>query len=86
MLCRTFSTKFIHDYNTAVPPYVALVSRFTLLFGAAGSIIHCLVIYDVGHSMSSEPNFQHSDSRMILSMIETKTMNSFGDVFKILER
>jgi hypothetical protein len=34
----------------------------------------------MGHSMSSEPNFQHSDPRMKLSM--TKTMNSFGDFFQ----
>jgi hypothetical protein len=38
--------------------------------------------YCRGHSMSSEPNFQHSDSRMKLSICETKTMNSFGDFFQ----
>jgi hypothetical protein len=32
--------------------------------------------------MSSEPNFQHSDTRMKLSVCETKTMNSFGDFFQ----
>jgi hypothetical protein len=37
-----------------------------------------------GYSMSSEPNFQHSDPRMKLSICETKTMNSFVDFFKIL--
>jgi hypothetical protein len=36
----------------------------------------------VGHSMSSEPNFQHSDPRMKLSICETKTMNRFGDFFQ----
>jgi hypothetical protein len=36
----------------------------------------------LGHSMSSEPNFQHSDSRMKLSICETKTMNSFGNFFQ----
>jgi hypothetical protein len=35
-----------------------------------------------GHSMSSEPNFQHSDPRMKLSICETKTMNSVGDFFQ----
>jgi hypothetical protein len=32
-----------------------------------------------GHSMSSEPNFQHSDPIMKLSTREAKIMNSFGD-------
>jgi hypothetical protein len=36
-----------------------------------------------GHSMTSEPNFQHSDLRMKLSICEAKIMNSFGDFFKI---
>jgi hypothetical protein len=40
----------------------------------------------MGHSMSSEQNFQHSDPRIKLSICETKTMNSFGDFFKILKR
>jgi hypothetical protein len=31
--------------------------------------------------MSSEPNFQHSDPRMKLSMCEAKIMSSFGDLF-----
>jgi hypothetical protein len=35
----------------------------------------------MGHSMSSEPNFQHSDPRMKLSICEAKIMNSFGDFF-----
>jgi hypothetical protein len=39
----------------------------------------------MGHSMSSEPNFQHSDPRMKLSVCEAKIMNSFGDFFKILK-
>jgi hypothetical protein len=32
--------------------------------------------------MSSEPNFQHSDPRMKLSICEAKIMNSFGDFFQ----
>jgi hypothetical protein len=32
--------------------------------------------------MSSEPNFQHSDPRMKLSICEAKIMNSFGDFKK----
>jgi hypothetical protein len=36
----------------------------------------------MGHSMSSEPNVQHSDPRMKLSICETKTINSFGDFSK----
>jgi hypothetical protein len=36
--------------------------------------------------MSNEPNFQHSDPRMKLSICEAKIMNSFGDFFKILKR
>jgi hypothetical protein len=36
--------------------------------------------------MSSEPNFQHSDPRIKLSICEAKTMNSFGDFFKILKK
>jgi hypothetical protein len=32
--------------------------------------------------MSSEPNFQHSDPRMKLSIREAKIMNSFGDFFQ----
>jgi hypothetical protein len=39
-----------------------------------------------GHSMSSEPNFQHSDPRMKLSICEAKIMNSFDDFFKILKK
>jgi hypothetical protein len=39
------------------------------------------VITGVGHSMSSEPDFQHSDPRMKLSICEAKVMNSFGDFF-----
>jgi hypothetical protein len=35
-----------------------------------------------GHSMSSEPNFQHSDPRMKLFICEAKIMNSFGDFFQ----
>jgi hypothetical protein len=35
----------------------------------------------LGHSMSSEPNFQHSDPRMKFSICEAKIMNSFGDLF-----
>jgi hypothetical protein len=31
--------------------------------------------------MSSEPNFQHADPRMKLSICEAKIMNSFGDLF-----
>jgi hypothetical protein len=34
-----------------------------------------------GHSKSSEPNFQHSDPRMKLSIRESKIMNSFGVFF-----
>jgi hypothetical protein len=33
----------------------------------------------MGHSMSSEPNFQHSDPKIKLSICEVKIMNSFGD-------
>jgi hypothetical protein len=40
----------------------------------------------MGHSMSSEPNFEDLDPRMELSICETKTMNSFGDFFKISKR
>jgi hypothetical protein len=36
----------------------------------------------MGHSVSSEPNFQRSDPRMKLSICEAKIMNSFGDFFK----
>jgi hypothetical protein len=36
----------------------------------------------MGHSMSSEPNFQHSDPRMKLSICEAKIMNGFGDFFQ----
>jgi hypothetical protein len=36
----------------------------------------------MGHSMSSEPNFQHPDPRMKLSICEAKIMNSFGDFFQ----
>jgi hypothetical protein len=43
------------------------------LFGCCG---------EKGHSMSSEPNFQHSDPRMKLSICEAKIMNSFGDFFQ----
>jgi hypothetical protein len=43
-------------------------------------------IFHAGHSMSSEPNFQHSDPRMKLSICEAKIMNSFGDFFKCLKR
>jgi hypothetical protein len=32
--------------------------------------------------MSSEPNFQHSDPRMKLSICEAEIMNSFGDFFQ----
>jgi hypothetical protein len=32
--------------------------------------------------MSSEPNFQHSDPRMKLSICEAKIINSFGDFFQ----
>jgi hypothetical protein len=32
--------------------------------------------------MSSEPNFQHSDPRMKLSICEAKIMNSLGDFFQ----
>jgi hypothetical protein len=35
----------------------------------------------LGPSMSSEPNFQHSDPRMKLSICEAKITNSFGDLF-----
>jgi hypothetical protein len=35
----------------------------------------------MGHSMSSEPNFQHSDPRMKLSICEAKII-SFGDFFQ----
>jgi hypothetical protein len=33
-------------------------------------------------SMSGEPNFQHSDPRMRLSICEAQIMNSFGDFFQ----
>jgi hypothetical protein len=36
----------------------------------------------MGQSMSGEPNFQHSDPRMKLSICEAKIMNSFGDSFQ----
>jgi hypothetical protein len=32
--------------------------------------------------MSGEPNFQHSDRRMKLSICEAKIMNRFGDFFQ----
>jgi hypothetical protein len=32
--------------------------------------------------MSSEPNFQHSDSKIKLFICEAKIMNSFGDFFQ----
>jgi hypothetical protein len=32
--------------------------------------------------MSSEPNFQHSDPRIKLSICEAKIMNGFGDFFQ----
>jgi hypothetical protein len=32
--------------------------------------------------MSSEPNYQHSDPRMKLTICETKKMNSFCDFFQ----
>jgi hypothetical protein len=35
--------------------------------------------------MLSEPNFQHSDPRMRLSICEAKIMNSFGDFFSKFE-
>jgi hypothetical protein len=35
----------------------------------------------MGHSMSSEPNFQHSDPIIKLSICEAKQMNSFSDFF-----
>jgi hypothetical protein len=41
--------------------------------------------WHMGHSMSSELNFQHSDPRMKLSIREAKIMNSFVDFFKILK-
>jgi hypothetical protein len=44
--------------------------------------IHTGSLRALGHSISSEPNFQHSDPRMKLSICETKTMNSFGDFFQ----
>jgi hypothetical protein len=40
----------------------------------------------MGHSMPSEPNFQHSDPRMKLSMCEAKIMNSFSDFFQKLKK
>jgi hypothetical protein len=46
------------------------------------SIITKRSILCKGHSMSSEPNFQHSDPRMKLSICEAKIMNSFGDFFQ----
>jgi hypothetical protein len=36
----------------------------------------------MGHSMSREPNFHHSDPRMKLSICEAKIINSFGDFFQ----
>jgi hypothetical protein len=36
--------------------------------------------------MSSEPNFQHSDPRMKLSICEAKIMNSFGDFVSKLSK
>jgi hypothetical protein len=36
--------------------------------------------------MSSEPNFQHSDSRMKISICEAKIMNSFGEFFQNLKK
>jgi hypothetical protein len=41
-----------------------------------------VLIIQMGHSMSSEPYFQHSDPRMKLSICEVKIMNSFGDFSK----
>jgi hypothetical protein len=46
-----------------------------LVFGVGSGI----GVWCWGHSMSSEPNFQHSDPRMKLSICEAKIMNSFGD-------
>jgi hypothetical protein len=37
---------------------------------------------NMGHSMSSEPDFQHSDPRMKLSICEAKIMSSFSDFFQ----
>jgi hypothetical protein len=41
----------------------------------------CSAMLHRGHYMSSEPNFQHSDPRMKLSIREAKIMNSFGNLF-----
>jgi hypothetical protein len=35
----------------------------------------------MAYSMSGEPDFQHSDPRMKLSICEAKIMNIFGDFF-----
>jgi hypothetical protein len=43
--------------------------------------LHCTDIIRTGHSMSSESNFQHSDSRIKLSICEA-IVNSFGDFFQ----
>jgi hypothetical protein len=42
---------------------------------------HQYAHHQEGHTMSSEPNFQHSDPRMKHSICEAKIMNSFGDFF-----
>jgi hypothetical protein len=60
------------------------------MLGTAIKIIHGhsqvslldIVGSHMGHSMLSEPNFQHSDLRMKLSICEAKTMNSFGNLFQ----
>jgi hypothetical protein len=44
-----------------------------LLFPSSG--------YQLGHSMSSEPNFEHSDPGTKLPICEAKIMNSFGEFF-----
>jgi hypothetical protein len=50
-------------------------------------ILYCFIFQEFfslqrGHYMSSEPNFQHSDPGMKLSICEAKIMNSSGDFFQ----
>jgi hypothetical protein len=62
---------------------IANADKWRLPCNSVCMIDNCTLHFKIhkGHSMSSEPNFQHSDPRMKLSICEAKMMNSFGDFF-----
>jgi hypothetical protein len=72
----------IHERKSCTVPFPNIHPTYIMICLIPQTILWS----STGHSVSSEPYFQHSDPRMKLSICEAKIMHSFVIFFKILKR